>query len=113
MQTLSIPDKPTEKRVSIIEGEHLIGEFIGDALGATLIVFGSVHGNESGGALALQKIAKILPQFASKLKGRVTTPIVRAPNSLAICATTGDAPVPVPPPMPQAMKIISAPRSTS
>ena len=71
MQTLSIPEKLPEKHVSINEGEHLIGEFIGDELGATLVVFGSVHGNESGGALALQKIAKILPQFASKLKGRM------------------------------------------
>ena len=33
----------------------------------------------------------------STLKGRVTTLIVRAPSSLAILATTGDASVPVPP----------------
>ena len=71
MQTLSIPEKLPVKHVSINEGEHLIGEFIGDALGATLIVFGSVHGNESGGALALQKVAEMLPEFGSKLKGRV------------------------------------------
>lgn len=71
IQTLSIPEQPSEKHVSITEGEHLIGEFIGDDKGATLIVFGSVHGNEAAGALALQKIAARLPDFAPKLRGRV------------------------------------------
>ena len=40
---------------------------------------------------------RLLP---SKENGLVTTPTVSAPISLAICATTGAAPVPVPPPMP-------------
>lgn len=71
MQILSIPEKLEAKRVEIIEGEHLIGEFVGDESGATLIVFGSVHGNESAGALALQKIAKHLPALQIKLRGRV------------------------------------------
>jgi predicted deacylase len=71
MQILSIPEKPAERRVSITEGEHLIGEFAGNAAGATLIVFGSIHGNEAGGALALQKAAKVLPEISSKLRGRV------------------------------------------
>jgi predicted deacylase len=71
IQTLSISEKPPEKHVSITPGEHLIGEFAGDRAGATLIVFGSVHGNEAGGALCLQKIAGILPEFAPKLRGRV------------------------------------------
>ena len=45
----------------------------------------------------------------SKTKGLVTTPTVKAPTSRATCATTGAPPVPVPPPMPAVMKIISAP----
>ena len=49
----------------------------------------------------------------SKVKGRVTTPIVSAPTSLEIWATIGQAPVPVPPPIPPVMKTISAPRITS
>ena len=54
------------------------------------------------------------PRFGpSKLNGRVTTPTVKAPNSLAIFATTGAAPVPVPPPIPAVMKIISAPCNDS
>ena len=48
--------------------------------------------------------------FPSNLKGFVTTPTVKIPISLAIFATTGAAPVPVPPPIPQVTKTISAPR---
>ena len=51
--------------------------------------------------------------FASNENGRVTTPIVNAPSSLAIFATTGAAPVPVPPPSPAVTKTISAPRKIS
>ena len=47
--------------------------------------------------------------FDSKRKGFVTTPTVSAPCSFAIRATTGVAPVPVPPPMPQVTNTISAP----
>ncbi len=37
----------TKKTDEIVEeGKHLLGEFIGDAKGKTLIVFGSIHGNE-------------------------------------------------------------------
>ena len=45
----------------------------------------------------------------SKVNGLVTTPIVRAPRLFAISATTGAAPVPVPPPLPAVMKTMSAP----
>jgi len=71
IQTLSINETASEMRVSVRPGEHLIGEFAGGEPGATLIVFGSVHGNEAAGALALQKIAARLPDFAAKLRGRV------------------------------------------
>ena len=47
--------------------------------------------------------------FASNLNGFVTTPTVKIPCSFAIFATTGAAPVPVPPPIPQVTKTISAP----
>ncbi len=53
------------------EGEHLIGEFIGDAAGATLIVVGSVHGNEAGGTIALRKISQKLENLRGNLRGRV------------------------------------------
>ena len=47
--------------------------------------------------------------LASKRKGFVTTPTVRMPISFAIPATTGEAPVPVPPPIPQVTNTMSAP----
>src|ERR1043166_2649214 len=47
--------------------------------------------------------------FPSKTNGLVTTPTVSAPTSRAIFAITGAPPVPVPPPMPAVMKIMSAP----
>jgi hypothetical protein len=43
----------------------------------------------------------------SKLKGLVITHTVKIPISLAICAITGAAPVPVPPPIHAVMKTIS------
>jgi len=49
----------------------------------------------------------------SNVNGRVTTPTVNAPWSLAILATIGAAPVPVPPPMPAVTKTMSAPSSAS
>ena len=49
----------------------------------------------------------------SNLKGLVTTATVRAPNSFAIDAITGAAPVPVPPPIPAVIKTISAPVNNS
>lgn len=60
-----------QKTDSIKEGEHLIGEFTGDAAGATLIVVGSLHGNEPGGAIALKKIARKLENLSDALRGRV------------------------------------------
>ena len=47
----------------------------------------------------------------SKANGLVTTPTVKMPLSRASLAMTGAAPVPVPPPMPAAMKHICAPSS--
>ena len=45
---------------------------------------------------------------ALEIERRVTTPTVNAPAVLAILAMIGDAPVPVPPPMPAVMKTMSA-----
>ncbi len=53
------------------QGEHLIGAFIGDASGPTLIVVGSIHGNEPAGAAALTTIAEELGSMSEMLRGRV------------------------------------------
>ena len=52
--------------------------------------------------------ACIIRRRPSKLKGLVTTPTVRMPISLAMSATMGAAPVPVPPPIPAVMNTMSA-----
>jgi succinylglutamate desuccinylase len=54
-----------------IEGEHLIGEFVDDADGPTLIVVGSLHGNEPSGMIALSEAARKLEQFSGQFRGRV------------------------------------------
>lgn len=59
------------KTYAINEDKHLIGEFIGDADGATLLVVGSVHGNEPGGAAALRKVSGELENRHEKVRGRV------------------------------------------
>ena len=46
-------------------------------------------------------------------KGIVTTATVRMPSSCASLAMTGEAPVPVPPPIPAAMKSIFTPEVSS
>ena len=53
---------------------------------------------------------RFLPSWAN---GMVTTATVKILMSRAICAKTGIAPVPVPPPIPAVKKIISAPLMTS
>jgi predicted deacylase len=58
-------------REPTVEGEHLIGKFIGRACGATLIAVGSVHGNEPSGATALRNISGHLGNLREKLRGRV------------------------------------------
>ncbi len=52
-------------------------------------------------------------RLPSNANGLVTTATLNAPNSLASEATTGAAPLPVPPPRPEVMKIMSEPSSAS
>ena len=52
-------------------------------------------------------------RLPSNAKGLVTTATLNAPSSLASEATTGAAPLPVPPPRPEVMKIMSEPSSAS
>src|ERR1700722_9502704 len=53
--------------------------------------------------------ATFMRRTPSKWNGLVTTPTVRMPSSLAQRATTGAAPVPVPPPMPAVTNTMWAP----
>ncbi len=49
---------------------HLIGEFNGDRDGPTLMVFGSVHGNEIAGEKALRQVAERLRIGDIRINGR-------------------------------------------
>lgn len=73
MQTKPIEISETRPvaAVDIDEGAHIVGEFAGDPEGATVIVVGSIHGNEPSGLLAMRKIAPALQKLESRLKGRV------------------------------------------
>ena len=50
---------------------HLIGEFVGNADGPTLVAVGSIHGNEPSGRLALERVAWRLELLRGELRGRV------------------------------------------
>ncbi len=53
------------------EGEHVIGAYVGNQAGPTLIVIGSIHGNEPAGFLALSNVSSEIAKLEGKLKGRV------------------------------------------
>lgn len=73
MQTkiLNIREDRPAPNIEINDGEHLVGEFVGDENGVTLLVVGSIHGNEPSGLLAMRKIAKELRKVEREMKGRV------------------------------------------
>ena len=52
-------------------GEHLIASFVGDTSGPTLIVIGSIHGNEPAGSIALDNVADQLTNLTERIRGRV------------------------------------------
>lgn len=60
-----------EEKPAAVRNAHLIGKFEGDSNGATLVVVGSIHGNEAGGAAALRKVTRSIQILCEKLRGRV------------------------------------------
>ncbi len=71
IQPLKIPSTEPVPDIDIAEGEHIVGEFVGDAEGPSVIVVGSIHGNEPSGLLAMRKIAPALEKLGSRIKGRI------------------------------------------
>ena len=65
------PKKKLNKTTEKAESGHWIGAFAGKSSGPTLIVIGSLHGNEPAGAIALSGISRELAGLTDKLKGRV------------------------------------------
>lgn len=71
IQSLKIQEDRPVPDIEIDEGEHLVGEFVGDESGVTVLVVGSIHGNEPSGLLAMRKIAPELNKLEREMKGRV------------------------------------------
>lgn len=65
----------------IAPGEHILGSFADDERGPTLIVIGSVHGNELSGAAAIKRVLPKLEKYRDRIKGRV---FLLAGNSRAL-----------------------------
>jgi len=51
--------------------DRIIGRFIGDPEGPTLIAVGSIHGNEPSGRIALERVSERLGPMREQLRGRV------------------------------------------
>lgn len=69
-KTLSADDR-VRSIPEIEAGHHIIGAYIGDRSGPTLVAVGSVHGNEPAGAAALIRVAAWLDQNPPKINGRI------------------------------------------
>ena len=67
MDTVTKPATKTETRTE----SHLIGKFIGNVDGPTLVAVGSIHGNEPSGRLALERVARRVETLVGRLRGRV------------------------------------------
>lgn len=61
----------SKKDQTMEAGHHLLGEFIGNKHGRTLIVFGGVHGNEASGVRAIERTLPKMESLQTKLLGRV------------------------------------------
>ena len=70
-KTRSLMTGKIETRPNVVAGEHMIGRFAGAANGPTLIAFGSLHGNEAAGALALERVAARLGESDLSVNGRI------------------------------------------
>lgn len=71
MQIISIPEKEEFERRGIAAGEHMVGRFDRCRDGVSLIVLGSIHGNEPSGLAAIRTLARELEEIEEKLRGRV------------------------------------------
>lgn len=71
MKQMNATATVTAKAAPAPEYNHLIGAFVGDPDGPTLIAIGSLHGNEPAGALALEDVALRLDDLKERLRGRV------------------------------------------
>jgi predicted deacylase len=63
--------EPSTEPPAAEPGEHLLGAFVGRTSGPTLIVIGSLHGNEPGGVKAIRRVIEKFDASGAKFQGRV------------------------------------------
>mmetsp|Transcript_69182 Transcript_69182/g.139187 ORF Transcript_69182/g.139187 Transcript_69182/m.139187 type:complete len:335 (-) Transcript_69182:61-1065(-) len=103
-----MPTTPCRKMSSATRKESVNGVF-GGTICRSLSFETTISVSTLLCSVAMAAVAWLMRLRPSKANGLVTTPTVSAPSSLATSATTGAAPLPVPPPMPAVTKTRSAP----
>ncbi len=71
MQTLSVTHDKTSKPGLISEGKHVVAQYDGREGAPTLLVFGSIHGNELSGVIAMKNVAKELADMPENIVGNL------------------------------------------
>jgi succinylglutamate desuccinylase len=71
MQTLSLNQTEVTDLVKVTDGDHVVACFEQGPEAPTLLVFGSIHGNEQSGIRAMKNIAKVLLESPDSVIGNV------------------------------------------
>mmetsp|Transcript_25383 Transcript_25383/g.54605 ORF Transcript_25383/g.54605 Transcript_25383/m.54605 type:complete len:299 (+) Transcript_25383:592-1488(+) len=103
-----IPTTPCLKMSSATRNDASKGVFSG-MISNNLLFETIITVSTFSRSLSIASVACLIRRRPSNANGLVTMATVKAPLSLLISATTGAAPLPVPPPMPDVMKHKSAP----
>mmetsp|Transcript_15518 Transcript_15518/g.24120 ORF Transcript_15518/g.24120 Transcript_15518/m.24120 type:complete len:225 (-) Transcript_15518:581-1255(-) len=103
-----IPTTPCLKISSATANERSIGVFSG-MISNNLLFDTTITVSTCSFSLSIASVACFMRRRPSNENGFVTMPTVNAPLSFATSATTGAAPEPVPPPIPEVTKHISVP----
>ena len=70
-QSASMYGTQERSQVTFLPGQHLIAAFAGKATGPTLIVVGSLHGNEYAGVAAMLELVTEVRSLEASLDGRI------------------------------------------
>ena len=97
--------RSTSSAVANASGSVVERSVVASSRSLGIVIMVSTHSRNS----ASPRSAWSCRRRPSNLNGLVTTATVSAPSSLARLATTGAAPVPVPPPRPVVTNTMSAP----
>mmetsp|Transcript_7041 Transcript_7041/g.17479 ORF Transcript_7041/g.17479 Transcript_7041/m.17479 type:complete len:269 (-) Transcript_7041:349-1155(-) len=108
MMISEIPTTPCRRMSSATRKASVTGVFSGTIL-RSLSFDTTMSVSTCFRSSVMAASACCMRRLPSNANGFVTTPTVRHPSSRAISARTGEAPLPVPPPIPAVMKTMSLP----